>query len=346
MMRVAVIDNSISPEAVYELAGRRILGYEVHNGSCQPSVTEGFSRSHGTVCAALAAEFAPEAELLGISVGQGEDFSVANVCLALDWCLQNGAACICMSIGTTNWLGARQLAESTRELAERGVKLFCAVTPSGCLTFPACYPWAVGVSLDESVDCDGSTTGIVCSPASRRGCFLRVGHFSSAVLDRLCRENSFFQTRTSSMAVPFAAGYYLREGGLSGLPSQRETPLSGENILAAVEGWKIPVVRVRGGAQGMARAWALLEKFQQDGYMTALASHCRETDWSRLVVRVETLSDLAEAMTALGEASLVLLECSGERAFSGQVWDFEIDLSVYSVGEACEKIRTRFSSES
>ena len=90
--RLVVIDDQISPALVQELCGKKIETWRIEDGACVPDRSPIHTRSHGTVCAALAGEFLPEMELVGISTGGNGGAQVENVCAALEWCLQDGAA--------------------------------------------------------------------------------------------------------------------------------------------------------------------------------------------------------------------------------------------------------------
>ncbi|MBS6183256.1 MAG: hypothetical protein KH921_21100, partial [Erysipelotrichaceae bacterium] len=142
MMRIAVIDNYISCGFVKEMTGAAIETYQISGGCCRPCQEDRRSFSHGSICAALMVEFTPGAEHIGISVAPNgqEDFSIANICLALEWCCKNQIPFICMSIGTVNWLGARPMQSVTKKLSDSGSTMICAVSPDKKLTFPACYP--------------------------------------------------------------------------------------------------------------------------------------------------------------------------------------------------------------
>ena len=176
--RLVVIDDQIPPALVQELCGKKIETWRIEDGVCVPDRSPIHTRSHGTVCAALAGEFLPELELVGISTGGNGGAQVENVCAALEWCLQDGAAVVCMSMGVTCGLDLARMETATRALRQAGCWVFCASSNGGKLTFPAAYPWTVGVKFDP-------TAREVQQVDPRWSCDVAVGLFQSQVLDKL-----------------------------------------------------------------------------------------------------------------------------------------------------------------
>ena len=211
--RLVVIDDQISPALVQELCGKKIETWRIEDGVCVPDRFPIHTRSHGTVCAALAGEFLPEMELVGISTGGNGGAQVENVCAALEWCLQDGAAVVCMSMGVTCGLDLARMETATRALRQAGCWVFCASSNGGKLTFPAAYPWTVEVKFD-------STAREVQQVDPRWGCDVAVGLFQSQVLDKLAEEEPFFHARTNSLAVAMAASQVLQAGDVEHLPRQ------------------------------------------------------------------------------------------------------------------------------
>lgn len=199
-IRIVVIDNQISRNTVYQLSGKEITCCHVANGICETAGENYTGPSHGSVCAALAAEFFPHDDIIGISVADEQtNLSVSNVCKALSWCVTQSVQIVCMSIGTTNWLASLSMKDITKKLAEQGTKIFAAVNPAGILTFPACYPWITAVK------CELEYATIARNSNQLKVFDISVGYFSSDVLDTFSLEDRFFLNRTSSMAVPFVA---------------------------------------------------------------------------------------------------------------------------------------------
>lgn len=289
-----------------------------------------FHLSHGTVCTALLAEAVPSAQIIGISVAPKAPFQllIPDVCAALSWCLDREISCICMSLGTTNWLGAQPLISLAKKLAEQGTAIFCAVDPSGRLTFPACYSWAIAISCDESL-----LSLRRCAPAS--GADYEMGWFPSQILDRLSLEEPFYLHRTSSMAVPYVAGLWAKKRGiLAAEPSADAAP--------EFPPPEIPVIRcIHGG-----RSCALLaERFQREEYMAAVLSDTLATDWSRLTVRVNTAGDMGMAFHALGEAGLVLLDFESAALLEKVAPDLEVDFNGKTLEQVYGEIKEYFGYE-
>lgn len=259
--RLVVIDDQISPALVQELCGKKIEAWKIREGVCVPDSSPIHTRSHGTVCAALAGEFLPEMELVGISTGGNGGAQVENVCAALEWCLQNGAAVVCMSMGVTCGLDLARMGTAARALRQAGCWVFCASSNGRKLTFPAAYPWTVGVKFDP-------TAREVQQVDPRWGCDVAVGLFQSQVLDKLAEEEPFFHARTNSLAVAMAASQVLQAGGVDHLPvkSQKLWVPDGNK---AFQSWEKPVVRL---LHSWGKWEALLEEFSRQSYWPALLS--------------------------------------------------------------------------
>ena len=219
------------------------------------------------MCAALAGEFLPEMELVGISTGSHGGAQAENVCAALEWCLQDGAAVVCMSMGVTCGLDLARMGTATRALRQAGCWVFCASSNGGKLTFPAAYPWTVGVKFD-------STAREVQQVDPRWGCDVAVGLFHSQVLDKLAEEEPFFHARTNSLAVAMAASQVLQAGDVEHLPvkSQKLWVPDGNK---AFQSWEKPVVRLlHSGGSG--------KPCQRSFHDKAIGRYCCRTRWRRI----------------------------------------------------------------
>ena len=329
--RLVVIDDQISPALVQELCGKKIETWRIEDGVCVPDRSPIHTRSHGTVCAALAGEFLPEMELVGISTGGNGGAQVENVCAALEWCLQDGAAVVCMSMGVTCGLDLARMETATRALRQAGCWVFCASSNGGKLTFPAAYPWTVGVKFDP-------TAREVQQVDPRWGCDVAVGLFQSQVLDKLAEEEPFFHARTNSLAVAMAASQVLQAGGVDHLPvkSQKLWVPDGNK---AFQGWEKPVVRL---LHSRGKWEALLEEFSRQSYWPVLLSDQVETDWSKMAARVCCLEEAAALLPQLVETAILFLEVPEG---SPAVWDYQLDLAQMEPKEACRKVLGFFGEE-
>ena len=105
-----------------------------------------------------------------------------------------------MSIGSENWLETEELGKLTKQLADKGTRIFAACANNGHIVFPAAYPWVTGVRYEPGMPC------LYQEKNSPIGSNLIVGDFTAPVLEQLAMENSFFKRRTNSMAAPYALG--------------------------------------------------------------------------------------------------------------------------------------------
>ena len=329
--RIAVIDNQIFPCSVQALCGQKIQTLKVQNGICMADSSPYFSHTHGTVCASLAGEFLPGMDLVGISTAEKGIIDISNVCTALQWCLGEEIAAVCLSMGVTCGLGQETLARTTRLLAEQEVLLFCACSNDGKLTFPAAYPWTIGVAYDPNIQG-------VFQMDSRWGYDITVGFFQSNILDSLARGNAFFHTRTNSLAVAFAARQILQAGGVQYLPVLQRN-LWTVDVGPAFEKWEKPVVMLRNSRE----KWEpLFRQFSQRGYWPALLTAREATDWSKMTARVRNLGEAAALIPLLEEVGILFLDVPESEV---QVWDLELDLSQCSAEDACCQVMKFFGEE-
>ncbi|QQR29550.1 hypothetical protein I5Q82_16160 [Acutalibacter muris] len=324
-MRIAIIDNTISREFVKEITGAEVNSYQIIDGYCLPDYSTKNYLSHGSVCTALATEFIHDAEYFSVSVAPRAlaDFSISNLCIALDWCYKNQIEYICMSVGTENWLGAKPMISATKQLADIGSTVVCAVSPKLSLTFPACYPWTVAVCYDKG--CNGiRRSDTMCS-----GYDVVVGPFYSFVLDQLSRCDLFFSNRTSSMAVPYFMGWYVQNNEVRCLP--KEGPTIRKRGLKQMQ-CEIPIVRII--HSDVYQIKSLCRLLQQKDYMAALLSDRIETDWSQLFVHVRNAADIRCALNALQNAGIALLDIDLNQTYVRTFYDLEVDADYSFIDES------------
>ncbi len=328
---LVVIDDEICPRSVGELCGKNMEAWKVENGLCIPDHPPFYSQTHGTVCASLAGEFLAEWKLVGISTGGQGNTQVENVCSALEWCGQAGAAMVCMSMGVTCGMGLERMSDVTRTLQETGCQIFCACSNDGKLTFPAAYPWVTGVTFDPSIQ------GVLRTD-SRWGCDVAVGPFPSRVLDKLAQRNGFFHRRTNSLTVAYAASRVLRAGGVEHLPAMKREGFV-PSVKEAFQKWEKPVVKV-----GHSREkWeSLLGWLEKESYWPVLLTSQEPTDWSKMTAGVENLEEAAALLPLLKEVGILFLDLPEE---GPKVWDFELDLASFETEEAYCRIVEFFGEE-
>ncbi len=316
-----------------ELTGRKILVYHVANGECAPQTDQSSRYSHGTVCSSILSEFLPtQIEMMGISCADGdESIRIENMCTALMWCLKHPPDCLCMSVGTCNWLEAERIGELTRKLAEKGTRIFAAYANSGHVTFPAVYPWVTGVRYSTDA------SGMFREEKSPAGHNIVVGNLTCAVLERLSQKNSFFLTRTNSMAVPYALGQLLAtDRQVADLPLWKRA-----NSLAQSPEFAIPIVALTGPLDRMKELLALLQK---NSYQALLFTDRQETDWSSMVLRVPAV-DFAAWLKPLEKAGILLLDVTGELSAVSQCADHSADLNPLNAQAVFEDILRFFGAE-
>lgn len=289
--------------------------------------------SHGTVCCSILVEsFHKPAKLIGYScAGDGEKITVEEVCTKLYSCLNSPPSYLCMSIGTTNWLETNQLAELTKKLASTGTKIFAACANNGRIAFPAAYPWVTGVRYEPG------PAGLYQEEASPIGCNIVAGDFTTSVLEKLAKENPFFESRTNSMAAPYALGTMVSEGlVLEDLPKwPKPQPIE------EIRELPMPAVALQGPIKQMKDLLALLQK---ESYQAALLTDRQAADWISMVLHVGE-KDFFTWIPPLAEAGILLLDMEGSLASMREYTDYSLDLSQLDIQSAYEAILRFFGTE-
>lgn len=329
---LVVIDNQIFPCSVKALSGRTVEVREIKKGKCVASRSSMYSHTHGTICTALAGEFFPEIEIIGISTSDEGNAIISNVCAALKWCLEKKVAIVCLSIGTVCNLGLDELADVTYRLAQQGTLIFCACSNDKKITFPAAYPWTIGVMFDYF-------TKEIVRTDSRLGYDVIVGYFRSNVLETLSKENVFFRSRTNSMAVAIAAKQIMQKGGIRNLPSG-QNKLWYSNVKNAFSNWNKPVVRLH---NSLSKNEELISLFLKEYYYAVIASDKVYTNWNKMSVQVHHIEEVAALLPCLTEISILFIDLND---LDFAVWDLEIDLNQMSMKDAYMKIVCYFGEGS
>lgn len=334
-MRIAIIDKYISEKEVFSLTGKNVhpIAITGNGDECGKLIDNAPLLSHGTVCAALLTEFVLDSDYIAISVApnKNDDFVVQNICYALSWCLNNPTDYICISAGTTNWRASQPMKSLTKRLSESGTKIVAAVSPDSALTFPACYPWVIGVQYEE--DC----RSINWVSSSSLGYDAVVGNFDSNVLNNLSQQDDFFKTRSSSMAVPYFVGHLMRHEIFPFYPKDCFC-MTDSKLQEYIQ--KIPIVRVM--SKEIDVLVNLMREFQENEYMAALITIGIDTDWSKLIVNAYDYFSFYSAVIALKNASIILVD-SRCTFFSGKIgFDYSIDLREISTILAYNSIISKF----
>lgn len=335
-MRVAIIDKYISEKEVFDLTGKKFFSIAITDKGDVKYEFSGKNSylSHGSVCAALLAEFVTGSDYIAISVApnRSDNFAIQNICYALNWCLDNRINYICISAGTTNWLGSQPMLSLTKQLSENGTTIIAAVSPDSTLTFPASYPWVIGVQYQRECRFINwvSSTSV--------GYDAVVGDFQSDVLDALSKQDDFFRTRSSSMAVPYFLSYFMRHESFPFYPKAHLSPKDSE--LHKIS-YKIPIVWVQG--EKTTTLLTLMYEFQRQKYMTALVTADVITDWSKLVVNVKDYSSFNNALIALRNASMILVDSRCSFLSKTLLFDYSISVEDDSIISTYNSIISKFS---
>jgi len=331
-LKIAIIDNWISQEALQQVCNRQIQAYHVLDGKVNPQVETSAIRSHGTICGSILTEtLLQQAELQTISTANGEKpMEIDNVCAALEWCCESPPDFLCMSLGTTNWLETSKFGKLTKRLQNAGTQIFAACANNGHIAFPAAYPWVTGIQYEPTV------SGFYQEENSLVGCNIVVGDFTTSVLENLSKTDDFFKCRTNSMAAPYALGRMISEKlALADLPlwtSQQSTH--------EIDELPMPAVALRGSS---GRMEALLALLQKECYQAALLTDRGQTDWERMVLQI-TPDDFLKWIKPLEEAGILLLDMEGELVSARKYADCELDLNSIDTQTAYAKILQFFET--
>lgn len=345
MKQAAIIDNYISGAEVYELTERRVICRYADDKYRDSKGNGGYAKnafyhSHGTICASILAEYLPAAvqiHALSVSNKKGE-IEMDHVCAALRWCRENNMDYISMSIGTETWGNTEKLAYETKKLHEAGVRLFCACSNSGVLSFPSAFPWVTGVAYSENL------CGIAECRESLSGVNLIAGYFPSDVLKQVEKEDAVYAKRSSSMAVPYILSYCVRKEF-----SHKMVQLEDDSVLWRSEirlpkqintDIDAPVVKLIGSHEANR---GLVLFFQKAGYRTGVVTNCKEEGnlWSG-IIRVRNGYEMERAVRILAGADIVFLDMEQEDCLDETMSDAVFETDLYTAEEAYKAIRKMF----
>lgn len=125
---------------------------------------------HGTAVAGAVRLFAPNADLLAITVVDAQGRSSAEQLIAaMDWALDHDARLINLSLGTANQDHAPALLTAVQRACRQGALVIAAAPTNGTPMWPAMLPEAIGVRADGRLAPDA--VGIASGGAPRwRAC--------------------------------------------------------------------------------------------------------------------------------------------------------------------------------
>jgi subtilisin len=154
-VRVAVIDSGIDNDhpAIAGAVTRWAEPVEVPGSLTFNTDPHGDSCGHGTACAGIIREIAPDAELMSVKV-LGTDMSGSGMFFAagLHWAIENGAQVINLSLGTTK----KDFYAILHELADtayfRRIVLVAAANNLAISSYPSLYASVISVACQDDPD--------------------------------------------------------------------------------------------------------------------------------------------------------------------------------------------------
>lgn len=154
-VRVALLDSGVDGKHP-RLAGRIAAQYDVQDGRggprCVPAPAAD-SIGHGTACAGIIAEIAPEAEITSIRVfGAEARGSAEQLAAALTFAIDGGFPVINMSLGTTNPQAALRLGPLADRAFYEGRIIVAAANNHGQAAFPAQLSSVLSVGMEDFSD--------------------------------------------------------------------------------------------------------------------------------------------------------------------------------------------------
>ena len=156
-IRVALLDSGVDGRHA-ALSGRIAGQFDVVEGRggirCEAAAPVDLI-GHGTACAGIIAELAPEAQITSIRVfGAEARTSTEALALALRFALDRGFDVINMSLGTTSATGQARLAALADRAFYEGRIIVAAANNFGHVAYPANLSSVIGVGMEPFSDAD------------------------------------------------------------------------------------------------------------------------------------------------------------------------------------------------
>ncbi len=146
-IKVAIIDDGIH-ESI-DSAFRKVSRCYVEKGILYKESSETVEVfSHGTVCAAIITLIGTEIELFDIRIFKNDGAEMADLIIALEYCLSCGVQVVNLSCGTLNYLEYKKVKPTIRKLQKKNVMIVSAFSNQGILSFPASCRKVFGVRED------------------------------------------------------------------------------------------------------------------------------------------------------------------------------------------------------
>lgn len=144
-IKVAFIDDGIN--ARFVPLNIPFQAIETADGGMRTAVTIN-KVTHGTACYNVFKERVNVPyDLISIKIlnNKTRNGSKNNLITALDWCRMNGISLVNMSLGTNQFADRLSLYDASQKLAAAGTITVAACNNSNTVTFPACFPFVIGV---------------------------------------------------------------------------------------------------------------------------------------------------------------------------------------------------------
>jgi len=146
-----IIDDGVTEGRFY--TGSLVCNYEIDSTLIltQRTAYDTNKDSHGTFCAAIIQQYAPDAKLGSIKIIGGTAIRAqrSQLLAALQWCRGKRIGQIHMSIGTTNFRDFKEIHDSIYALYEEGTIVVAAYSNNNQYTLPAGLSCVIGVQRSE-----------------------------------------------------------------------------------------------------------------------------------------------------------------------------------------------------
>lgn len=154
-VRVGLLDTGVDEEHE-DLKGKIKASYELEKSgrghNCVPAKGSD-AVGHGTACAAIIKDIAPDAELHSIKViGANAKGSAEELVYGVRWCIENGMHIINASLGTLERRHRDLISEVVDEALLNGVVVVAAANNSGHTAWPANLTSVISVDAEAMED--------------------------------------------------------------------------------------------------------------------------------------------------------------------------------------------------
>ena len=143
-MRIAIIDDGVCIQSLKN----PVQCFCVQNGQVI-AIDKNFTSeySHGTICAKLIEHNITGIELISIAIYPENDYgNEEDLCVALEWCINNNIDVINLSNGSYGYFENEQLNELCYQNYKNGTYVIAAINNNMIFTTPAHLPYVIGVS--------------------------------------------------------------------------------------------------------------------------------------------------------------------------------------------------------